>query len=329
MNAPAKHDVDWMAQYEALGNDVALVDLGHRTQIEVGGADRASFLHNLSTNEIRKLSAGSGCEAFLTTAQGKTLAHAFVFATSESLVIDTVAGEAETILNHLNHYLVCERVELADRSHEWSELLLSGPNAKRLLEGLSDAQLPEARLANATGHLADRSVSLRRADLAGPGGFLISARSEDVAAVRAALERAGAVPCGNGAFEAARIEWGFPCFTHDISDNNLPQEVARDARAISFTKGCYLGQETVARIDALGHVNKTLVGIRFEGPSVPPLGLQLSAAGQVVGQVTSAAYSPRLGTPLALGYVRRGSNAPATRLTSPAGAAEVVALPIV
>jgi folate-binding protein YgfZ len=328
MNAAARHNVDWLGQYEALRNDVALVDLGQRTQIEIGGADRASFLHNLSTNEIRKLSAGAGCEAFLTTAQGKTVAHVFVFATSESLVIDTVGGQAETILNHLNHYLVCERVELADRSSEWSDLLLGGPNAGRLLEGLSEARLPEARLANVTARLADRSVSLRRADLAGPEGFLISARGEDMGAVRTAIERAGAVPCGNAAFEAARLEWGFPFFGRDISDGNLPQEVARDARAISFTKGCYLGQETVARIDALGHVNKTLVGIRFESSSIPPGGLQLSAAGQIVGQVTSAAYSPRLDAPLALGYVRRGSNAPATRLTSPDGAAEVVALPV-
>ena len=93
-------------------------------------------------------------------------------------------------------------------------------------------------------------------------------------------------------------------------------------------KGCYLGQETVARIDALGHVNRTLVGVRFVGPDVPPPGCPLSAEGAVVGEVTSAAYSPRLAVPLALAFVRRGHNAPGTPLESPVGDAEVVGLPV-
>ena len=132
--------------------------------------------------------------------------------------------------------------------------------------------------------LADRTVSLRRADLAGPVGLLVSGKHDDVAAVRAALVAAGITPCGESAFEAARIEWGFPLYGRDITEANLPQEVARDALAISFTKGCYLGQETVARIDALGHVNKTLVGLRFVSPTVPADGSELTAVGQVVGQ---------------------------------------------
>ena len=110
--------------------------------------------------------------------------------------------------------------------------------------------------------------------------------------MRAALVAAGVAPCGQAAFDAARIEWGFPLVGHDISDANLPQEIARDKLAISFTKGCYLGQETVARIDALGHVNKTLVGLRFAGSTLPPAGSELLAGDQAVGQVTSSAYSP-------------------------------------
>ena len=322
------HNVDWIGQYEALTAHAGLVDLGHRSQIELTGADRSTFLHNLCTQEIRKLPAGAGCEAFLTTVQGKTLAHVFVFAGPESLVLETVAGEAEKILKHLDHYLVSEQVTLTDRSDQWSELYLAGAQSERVLGDLTDTRLGEARLAHAAATLGGRPVWLRRADLAGPVGFLISARNEDVEAVRAALCEAGAVSCGAEAFEAARIEWGFPLFGPDISDKNFPQEVARDALAISFVKGCYLGQETVARIDALGHVNKTLAGLRFLDATIPPGGLELRAADQAVGQVTSAAYSPRLGAPLALGYVRRGSNTPGNRVTSDLGDAEEVALPI-
>jgi folate-binding protein YgfZ len=330
MNGPTPRAA-WMAEYDALVTRAALVDLGRRTQIELTGPDRAAFLHNLTTNEIRKLAPGSGCEAFLTTVQGKTLAHGFFFAGDEALVIDTVPGQSETILKHLDHYLVSERVTIEDRSHQWSELLLSGPEAERLLSNLSDVHLAPVRLAHAPATLAGKSVWLRRADLTGPIGVLISVQDRvndsDLQKVRSVLIDGGAVACGEPAFEAARIEWGFPLFGRDLSDQNLPQEIARDSVAISFTKGCYLGQETVARIDALGHVNKTLVGLQFAGPAIPPAGTPLSNAGQAVGQVTSAAFSPRLGRAMALGYVRRGPNAPGTRLSSPAGEAEVVALP--
>jgi folate-binding protein YgfZ len=129
-------------------------------------------------------------------------------------------------------------------------------------------------------------------------------------------------------FAAARIESGMPLFGVDFHEDNLPQEVGRDAESISFTKGCYLGQETVARIDALGHVNQRLVGVRFSGNEVPQAGTELSFGGAKVGRVTSAAWSPRLSAPLALAMVRREANAVGTKLESPFGAAEIVALPL-
>jgi folate-binding protein YgfZ len=143
------------------------------------------------------------------------------------------------------------------------------------------------------------------------------------------LRDAGARPCGFDALEAARLEAGTPWYGRDITDKNLPQEVARDPLAISFVKGCYIGQETVARIDALGHVNKLLVGVRFPGAShAPEPGTDLTAAGQSVGQITSSALSPKLGHPLALAYIRRGHHEPGTRLDSDQGPAEVIGLPV-
>ena len=278
MSVPQTEPADRIAPPRPLVHGAGLVDLDKRTQIELSGADRASFLHNLCTNEIRKLAAGKGCEAFLTTVQGKTLAHGLIFAGPESLVIDTVPGQSEVILAHLDHYLVCEQVNLVDRTDEWSELLLAGAQSEALLGRFADISALTARLDNVQVTLAGKSVWLRRADLVGPIGFLLSASVEDLPAVRAALVEAGAVPCSQDDFEAARIEWGFPLFGVDITDKNLPQEIGRDALAISFVKGCYLGQETVARIDALGHVNKTLVGVRFLGSDVPPPGSELFAA---------------------------------------------------
>ena len=132
---------------------------------------------------------------------------------------------------------------------------------------------------------------------------------------------------GIEAFHSARIEAGFPLYGTDFGHENLPQEIGRDAQAISFTKGCYLGQETVARIDALGHVNRRLVGVRFTTTSVPQPPLELRLDEAVVGHVTSTAYSPRLKAPLGLAIVRREASEPGAKLASLAGECEVQSLP--
>ena len=216
---------------------------------------------------------------------------------------------------------------LDDRSAALRTLLVAGDESRHVLEQLIDRPLPEPCYAHLAATVAGHAVSVRHTPMSGPNEFLVCSAAEDFEAVRQAVAASGAVMAGREAFEAARIEAGFPWFGRDISDSNLPQEVSRDKQAISFTKGCYLGQETVARIDALGHVNKNLVGLRFFNHDVPAPGLELSVNGQPAGHVTSAAFSPRLAAPLALGYVRRGSTAPGSRLESTAGPLEVIALP--
>ena len=176
MKETATSSNDPIAQHAALVNGAGLADLGLRTQIELSGADRALFLHNLCTNEIRKLAPGKGCEAFLTSVQGKTLAHIFVFAGTDSLVIETVAGQGELIAAHLDHYLVCEQVVIADRSQDWSELFLAGGESEKLLGRWLDLESIGSRLDHARFTLAEKSVSIRRADLVGRVGFLISRR---------------------------------------------------------------------------------------------------------------------------------------------------------
>jgi folate-binding protein YgfZ len=138
------------------------------------------------------------------------------------------------------------------------------------------------------------------------------------------LQSAGAAQCSLAALHMARIEHGFPWFGWDITEKNLPQEVNRHQRTISFHKGCYLGQETVARIDALGHVNRLLVVVRCQSPRVPEVDALLSCDGQSVGHVTSAAYSPRFDAGLALAYVRSQHSRAGTIVQLPDGPAEIV-----
>ncbi|HEY5315014.1 MAG TPA: glycine cleavage T C-terminal barrel domain-containing protein [Pirellulales bacterium] len=317
------------AEYEALVGHVGLVDCTNRTQLELTGADRAKFLHNLSTQEIRKLPEGQGAESYLLNARGHVLAHVLVFCRPGSLLIETVPGQGPRLAEHLDRYHIREDVVVTDRSGDWAELLVAGEQAPAWLAALVKAELPSEPLAHVDIALGDIPLSVRRVAWTAAGGFLISAPAEHAERLWRALRDAGARPCGFDALEAARLEAGTPWYGHDINDKNLPQEVGRDALAISFVKGCYIGQETVARIDALGHVNKLLVGVHFPNADrAPDPGTDLTAAGQSVGQVTSAAISPKLGHPLALAYVRRGHHEPGTRLDSPHGPAEVISLPL-
>jgi folate-binding protein YgfZ len=316
--------------YQAATTGVGLFEFGARTQLELTGDDRASFLHNLCTNDIQRLSPGSGCEALVTNAQGKVLGHVYVFCGAHSLVLETVPGAAASLMAHFERYHIREKVEIHDRSGEWAEWLLCGAGAPELFRRRG-IEMPRSRLAHGPAQVDSIAVWLRRMELTAVGDVAIACRRQDSEPLAQALQAAGATPCPAEVFEILRIEAGTPLYGVDISDRNLPQEVARDAAAISFTKGCYLGQETVARIDALGHVNRTLCGVRLLGTEVPPPGSELFAldeADKPVGVVTSAALSPKLGAPLALAYVRRGYNRPGVRLRAACGQAEVVALPV-
>jgi len=323
--------------YRALVGAVGVVDLTGRSQIELTGTDRNAFLHNFCTNSIRNLPPGAGTEAFILDAKGHVLAHVFVFAGPSSIILDTVPDQSARIATHLGRYIIRENVEVRDRTDDWSVLLVAGPQAAALMESLA-IKAPEKRLSHAQSSLGGISVYARRVDFVGPDTWQLVCPRSSREAISQALANAGAIPADAEAFDMARIESGTPLYARDISEANLPQEVNRDTLAISFTKGCYLGQETVARIDALGHVNRVLVGVRFDTREVPGTGTELQivetpsdaapAASSAAGTVTSAAYSPRLQSALALAYVRRGHTQPGAKMTSAVGSAEVIALPL-
>jgi folate-binding protein YgfZ len=288
--------VQLLAEYESLTRGAGFVDVSDRTKLELRGADRVKFLNSFCTNDIKRLQPGESCEAFVCNVKGHVLAHINVLSRDAALWIDTVPGQGEKLAAHLDRYLIREDVQIVDRTAEFAAFVMAGGQAgKRAGEqagGFSFGGAPEGRLI-----WLDKGMQ--------PGGTV----------------------CSRESLEIVRIEQGYPWFGVDISDENLPQEVDRNQQAISFTKGCYLGQETVARIDALGHVNKNLCGVSFNGETVPVAGLELMMADKVVGLVTSACWSPKLGRPLALAYVRRGHQSPGTKLTSASGEATVVALP--
>ncbi len=317
----------FLEQYAALTAGAGLAELPGRTLLEIRGSDRVGFLHAFCTGDVKALAPGRGCEAFITSPQGKTLGHVLVLADADRLLLETSPGQAATLIAHFDRYILSEDVQFIDRSGEWSELLVAGSGAAPLVEQLAETKLPAAGPSLTHVQIAARPAVICRVPLLGPSSLAIVAARPDVPAIAERFAQS-AVRCAADAVEAVRLEAGFPLFGSDITPDNLPQEVGRDALAISFTKGCYLGQETVARIDALGHVNRKLVGLKFAGQTPPPAGTSLLASDKEVGHVTSAGWSPALNAPLALGYVRTAHARPGAQLSSSLGQAEVVGLPL-
>jgi tRNA-modifying protein YgfZ len=295
-------------EYHALRTGFGILPLEGWSSVTFTGADRQLFLNNFCTNEVKRLVPGEHCEAFITNVKGKVLGHGLVDCRTEELVFISVPEQAPLLVEHLDRYIIREDVQLRDSTAERAYLLISGGDGA----GREPA--------------AEHWIRWRLLDTEFCG--LQETRPAHLPSVMQEALTSGAAKCGAEAFNALRIEAGTPLFGVDFNTENLPQEIGRDELAISFTKGCYLGQETVARIDALGHVNRSIVGVRFAGPNVPPVGLELTCGEDSAGRVTSASVSPQFESPLALAMVRRPWNSPGTRLDSAAGACEVIDLPV-
>ena len=305
---------DVTAEYGRLREDVGMVEFSGRTKIEMTGSDRVRFLHNLCTNDIQSLQVGYGCEAFVTSIQARIVGHVLVFATKDSLVINTVPAQYEKLSAHLDHFRIIDDIQFHDRTQEWNEVLLSGPRAQAVLRELSywpeDWSEPSL-LEHQEIQIGTVNGWLRKVEFTGCDDYLLS--SPERRPLVESLLKAGVNPVGTDAFEALRLEAGYALYGPDISEANFPQEIGRDGSTISFSKGCYLGQETVARLDAYGHVNKHLVSLTIDGEVCPEMSAPLFREDKEVGRLTSVAYSPEKGI-VALGYVSRGNHEQNTKI---------------
>jgi folate-binding protein YgfZ len=325
------------AEYRRATEAAALFDQTGRGAIEVGGRDAGRFLQSLCTNDVLKLPAGSGCEAFFTTNKARVVAHAWVDRArpaggGESFTLDVPPGLADKLLAHLDHYLVSEQVELTERSAEVAHAFVAGPKAAAVLEAAAGESLADlGELQHRECRLAGVACRVRRNGCLALPGYDVLAFGGDAAAVARALAEAGAPPAGEATYETLRVEAGLPEFGKDIDENRLVMEVNRTAQAISYTKGCFLGQEPIVMARDRGHVNRFLSGLVVDGERpVPPLARVFRDA-EEVGQTYSSVVSPRLGKVIALAYLRRGSHEPGTDLAVEAAGgragARVAALP--
>jgi folate-binding protein YgfZ len=271
-----------------------LLDLSDRAKFRVTGKDRSRFLNGQLTNDILGLHPGSAIYACALTAKGKLSADLFVAATDENHYLDTESVLRESLAARLEKYLVADDVTLEDVTDQFGLLHLIDSKGPGSFESLEVFQNLSTRF--------------------GQQGFDLWFPVGHAAAV---LERLHEHPVDPEALDTLRIEQGIARWGAELSENVLPNEADLDKRAISYTKGCYLGQEVISRIKSLGHVNRHLRGLLPAGDILVQVGDKLVDAtetGKEVGFITSVGQSRSLGRPIALGYVRRGFDAPGSTL---------------
>jgi len=299
--------------------------------VDVVGRDAARVANNLCTAPLLQLAIGQGCEAFFTDVRGRTLGHFCVYALSDGLRLIGAAGQAEVLAAHFDRYTIREEAAVHDHSVTESGIMISTDLLGRC-EPQVDFGTPAVSSIFAWRPLSAEAETLGLAAYQvpwlGESHVLIAGNATAVdswLATHTAECGPGGERLGVDHFHLLRVQHRFPWFGIDLDDKNLPQEADRDSVAISFTKGCYLGQETVARLDALGQVQKKLVLWKVHSASRPPVGTQLTAGDNVVGRLTSVVHDDAPNAWLALGFARRTHFEPGSQADwSDQGTAEVV-----
>ncbi len=293
-------------EYHAAGSDVGLHDRSYRGLLEVTGRDRAAWLNNLTTNQLATLPPGEGNYNFAIDTKGRILFDMNVMILPESIRLDIDRRWIDTAIRHFQKYTILEDVEIRDRSAEFIRLALIGPHVPDLMTRLGTSVTTAMPLLH-TQHLTigGAEVTFFRQDLCGRFAIDLLVPEEAAKAVWGAIRAAdGPQPVGYDVVNTLRIEAGVPWPISEIDDAHLPAETGQLRRAVSFDKGCYLGQEIVARMNSRQSVARQLVLLEFESDRVPQPGATLRGARQDVGRVTSACVSPRFNSPIALAYVR-------------------------
>jgi folate-binding protein YgfZ len=307
------------ADYRAITEACGVLDRSERGKLALSGAEAATFLQGQVSNDVEGLAPGTGCYAAFLTPKGKMLGDVRILAAADELLLDTERVSLQALFNMIRRFSLGYQVELHKRTLERGMLSLIGPEAAQLAGA---GELGAVEHTHAVIEVPGTGLTARaiRTDV----GVDLLCDAADTAALCTALEDAGAVAVGEAAAECLRVERGRPRYGTDLDETVIPQEAGLNERAVSFTKGCYVGQETVARLYYRGKPNRQLRGLRLSAPVES--GEELGFEGRVVGRVASVAQSPSFG-PIALALVRREAPPGVTVTVGDAVTAEVAELP--
>ena len=312
---------------------VALLDTNWHAVMTLSGRDRVRYLHAVTSNDIKSLGEDFGTKALLLNPQGHILAELEVYALEEKLLVLAHASVRERTVATLKKYILGSQVQLEDITDQTASLAVEGPRAASViaqatglsLDGFSELSLAEAPVDGVPCHL------IRRSHFGGEGAELIAPR-EHIALLwknlHASVHALGGKPVGMQTLNSLRLEAGIPWFPADFNDAMIPHEAGVEISHISYSKGCYTGQEIVERVRSRGHVNNRRVHLKFSTSNPPPSGTKLRATGEGGAEVVlchkRGIFLPAVGTAIGMGYLRREHNSPGSVVEFEGGTAEVV-----
>lgn len=307
---------DGPAEHAALRQSAGVIDLSLRSRLVLTGEDRVRLLNGQVTNNVKDLPPGRGCHAALVTNKGKMQSDLNIHILPGEILLDFEPGLSPAIADRFNKYIIADDVQVIDAAPHYGLLSVQGPQAWAAVEKLGIKGAKPAQPFDSTSVQDEALGELYCMNLPrlGTTGFDLFAPTNSLAALAdklmAAAKQLGGRACGWTALETARIEAGIPRFGVEMDETNLVPETGLEERAISYTKGCYIGQEVIARLRTYGQVAKALRGLRFADGAreLPRKGDKLFAGEKEVGYVGSAIHSPALAANIGLGYVRREHN---------------------
>ncbi len=320
---------DLVAECRGARESVALFDTNYHAIAVFTGPDRVRYLNAVLTCDVKSLKDGEGTIGLLLNAQGHILSEVSCLALADRLLAIFHLSVHQRTIETLDKFIIMDDVTQADETEWLGSVAIEGPGAGAVLRELTgrslDAMTEHGHAETTVNEISARVV--RTSHFGEPGVELFAAR-EQLAKLWNLLLRAarahGGGPIGYQALNALRLEAGIPWFGYDFDDKVIPHEAALEKSHISYTKGCYTGQEIVERVRSRGHANRRRVRLKFSGKELPTAGAKLLSGAQEIGAVTSAAYSPRMQRVIGMGYVRREFTSAGSKLQWSGGESEVM-----
>ena len=326
---------DSLAEQKLADTRVALIDKNYRAYFSFTGPDRVRYLNAILTNNIKDLAANHGNVSLLLNPQGRILAEIETYAFGDQLFCISYATIREHLLEWLDKYIIMDDVTLTDQTQQLGTLALEGPASAAVVSGLTGIDLAEVdELASVDAQVRGGDAIpcrvVKRSPGNIPGAEFVVERGQLAplwTTLSEAVHRHGGGPMGYSALSARRLALGVPWFGYDFSEKQIPHEAGLQDSHISYTKGCYTGQEIVERVRSRGQVNRQRVDLLFSGSNVPAAGEVLTVDGKEVGHVTRAALPWFRSSAIGIGYVRKENNMPGSQLQWAGGTAVVSKFP--
>ena len=291
-------------EYRAMTSGVAVLDRSDVGRLIVTGEDALDLINRLSTNELATLQVGAGAATVLTTNKGRIVDLLHVHRREDRLVVFTSPGNQQRVAEWIDFFTFVEDVEIEDVTGNTAMLSLTGLDSTKFLDTLTDGEASSlATYGRLSARISDVAAEVYRSDFLGPSSFDIVVDAEHRNTLFDVLTDVGATPAGADVIEALRVQRGIPAFGKELAEDYNPHE-ANLVHHVSFSKGCYIGQEVIARLQTYKKISKYLVGLRWESDGPAP-GSFLTHDGKRMGIITSAARLPHTGANVGLGYVRK------------------------